>query len=61
MQKIAIDQDFTVPVERAFAYLSEHENLTALFPAVEKLRAFGAAASPAEQELLYDPELVAGS
>lgn len=33
MQKIVIEQDFTVPVERAFAFLAEHENLTALFPA----------------------------
>lgn len=33
MQKIVVEQDFTVPVERAFAFLSEHENLTALFPA----------------------------
>jgi hypothetical protein len=33
MQKIVVEQDFTVPVERSFAFLSEHENLTALFPA----------------------------
>ena len=33
MQKIVVEQDFTVPVERAYAFLSEHENLTALFPA----------------------------
>lgn len=33
MQKIAVDYDFNVPVERAFAFLSEHENLSVLFPA----------------------------
>ncbi|WP_372790283.1 SRPBCC family protein [Paraconexibacter sp.] len=33
MQKIAVDYDFNVPVERAFAFLAEHENLSALFPA----------------------------
>ncbi|MTD44598.1 SRPBCC family protein [Conexibacter sp. W3-3-2] len=33
MQKIAIEHDFTVPVERAYAFLSEHENLSTLFPA----------------------------
>jgi len=33
MQKIAVDYDFNVPVERAFAFLSEHENLAVLFPA----------------------------
>lgn len=33
MQKIAVEQDFNVPVERAFAFLSEHENLSNLFPA----------------------------
>ena len=29
--------------------------LTALFPALEKLRAFAAAATPSEQELMVDP------
>lgn len=33
MQKITVEQDFTLPVERVFAFLAEHENLTALFPA----------------------------
>jgi hypothetical protein len=33
MQKIVVEQDFNVPVERAFAFLSEHENLSNLFPA----------------------------
>jgi len=33
MQKIAVEHDFNVPVERAFAFLSEHENLSNLFPA----------------------------
>jgi hypothetical protein len=31
--------------------------LTAIFPALEKLRAFRAVASPAEQELMFDPDL----
>ncbi len=31
--------------------------LTAIFPALEKLRAFRAVASPAEQELMFDPAL----
>jgi uncharacterized protein YndB with AHSA1/START domain len=33
MQRIEIDQDFTLPVERVYAYLSEHENLAPLFGA----------------------------
>ena len=31
--------------------------LTAIFPALEKLRAFRAVAGPAEQELMFDPDL----
>ena len=31
MQRINIHQDFTFPVERLFAHLSEHENLEAIF------------------------------
>ncbi len=34
--------------------------LNALFPAVEKIQAFGAVASPAEQELLFDRDAPAG-
>ena len=33
MQRIEIDQDFSLPVERIYAYLSEHENLGPLFGA----------------------------
>ena len=33
MQRIEIRQDFTLPVERVYAYLSEHENLGELFGA----------------------------
>jgi uncharacterized protein YndB with AHSA1/START domain len=33
MQRIEIDQDFTLPVERVYAYLAEHENLGPLFGA----------------------------
>lgn len=33
MQRIEIDQDFTLPVERVYAYLAEHENLAPLFGA----------------------------
>jgi uncharacterized protein YndB with AHSA1/START domain len=33
MQRIEIDRDFAVPVERAYAYLAEHENLEPLFGA----------------------------
>ncbi len=31
MQRIEIDQDFSKPVERVYAYLAEHENLGPLF------------------------------
>jgi uncharacterized protein YndB with AHSA1/START domain len=31
MQRIEIDQNFALPVERVFAYLSEHENLATIF------------------------------
>ena len=38
MNTIVIERDFSVPVDRLFAYLSEHENLNVLFPArVERL------------------------
>jgi uncharacterized protein YndB with AHSA1/START domain len=33
MQRIEIDQDFALPVERVYAYLAEHENLEAVFGA----------------------------
>lgn len=33
MQRIVIEQDFTSPVERVYAFLSEHENLSHVFPA----------------------------
>jgi uncharacterized protein YndB with AHSA1/START domain len=33
MQRIEMDQDFTLPVERVYAYLAEHENLEAIFGA----------------------------
>jgi uncharacterized protein YndB with AHSA1/START domain len=33
MQRIEIDHDFALPVERVYAYLSEHENLGPLFGA----------------------------
>jgi uncharacterized protein YndB with AHSA1/START domain len=33
MQRIVIDYDFTVPVDRAYDYLAEHENLGPLFGA----------------------------
>jgi hypothetical protein len=33
MQRIEIDQDFTLPVERVYAYLAEHENLGPVFGA----------------------------
>ena len=33
MQRIEIEHDFALPVERVYAYLSEHENLTPLFGA----------------------------
>jgi uncharacterized protein YndB with AHSA1/START domain len=39
MQRIEISQDFTLPVQRVYAYLSEHENLGPLFGAtVERVR-----------------------
>jgi uncharacterized protein YndB with AHSA1/START domain len=33
MQRIEIDQDFSLPVERVYAYLAEHENMETLFGA----------------------------
>jgi uncharacterized protein YndB with AHSA1/START domain len=33
MNRIVIERDFAAPVPKLFAYLSEHENLDALFPA----------------------------
>ena len=33
MQRVEITQDFALPVERIYAYLSEHENLGPLFGA----------------------------
>lgn len=33
MQRVVVDYDFTLPPERVFAYLSEHENLEPLFGA----------------------------
>jgi uncharacterized protein YndB with AHSA1/START domain len=33
MQRIVIDRDFSLPPERVFAYLAEHEHLEALFGA----------------------------
>jgi uncharacterized protein YndB with AHSA1/START domain len=33
MQRIEIDQDFALPVERVYAYLAEHENLGPVFGA----------------------------
>lgn len=33
MQTITVSQDFTLPVERVYAFLSEHENLGPLFGA----------------------------
>lgn len=33
MQTIVIEHDFNSPVDRVYAFLAEHENLTALFPA----------------------------
>ena len=39
MQRIEIAQDFTLPVERVFSYLAEHENLGPIFGAeVERVR-----------------------
>ena len=33
MQRVIVEHDFTLPPERVFAYLSEHEHLGALFGA----------------------------
>ncbi len=33
VQRVIVDHDFPVPVERSFAYLAEHENLGGLFGA----------------------------
>jgi uncharacterized protein YndB with AHSA1/START domain len=33
MQTVTVDRDFTLPPERVFAFLAEHENLEALFGA----------------------------
>ena len=33
MQRIIVEQDFKLPPERVFAYMSEHENLGSLFGA----------------------------
>ena len=33
MQRIVIEHDFSKPVDRVFAFLAEHENLSHLFPA----------------------------
>ena len=39
MQRIEITQDFSLPVERVYDYLSEHENLGPIFGAkVERVR-----------------------
>ena len=39
MQRIIVDQDFKLPPERVFAYMSEHENLAPLFGAeITRLR-----------------------
>lgn len=39
MQQVLVERDFDQPVDRLFAYLSEHENLGAIFPArVERVR-----------------------
>ena len=39
MQRIEIEQDFALPVDRVYAYLSEHENLGPLFGAkVERVK-----------------------
>lgn len=39
-QRIEVIQDFPFPVERLYAFLSEHENLEAVFPAkVQRIRA----------------------
>jgi len=39
LQRLVFDQDYSLPPERVFAYLSEHENLSAVFGAkVRRLR-----------------------
>jgi uncharacterized protein YndB with AHSA1/START domain len=39
VQQVLVERDFTQPVERVFAYLSEHENLGEIFPMrVERVR-----------------------
>lgn len=39
-QRIEVTQDFSFPVERLYAFLSEHENLGAIFPAkIKRIRA----------------------
>ncbi len=39
MQRLVIEHDFALPVERVYAYLSEHENLGPLFGAtITRLR-----------------------
>lgn len=39
MQRIIVDQDFELPPERVFAYMSEHENLGPMFGAeITRLR-----------------------
>lgn len=39
MQRIVIGHDFSLPPERVFAYMGEHENLEALFGAeIQRLR-----------------------
>ena len=39
MQRIEIRQDFTLPVERVYGYLAEHENLGPIFGAkIERVR-----------------------
>jgi uncharacterized protein YndB with AHSA1/START domain len=39
VQRIIVDQDFKLPPERVFAYMSEHENLAPLFGAeITRLR-----------------------
>ena len=39
MQRVIVDHDFPFPVERAYAYLAEHENLAEIFGArIKRLR-----------------------
>ena len=39
MQRVVVDQDFSLPVDRVFGYLAEHENLAAVFGAkINRLR-----------------------